>query len=153
MLKERTMSQQVAGAQPDPALIWNTMNGYQKTAALKAGVELDVFTAIGEGAGTPDELAKRCDTSVRGVRILCDFLTIEGFLAKADGRYSLTPTSAVFLDTRSPACMGSVLTFVNSPKVMANFNNLTATVRKGGALSQGLIEDEFAGWVTFAESM
>jgi hypothetical protein len=33
---------------------------YQRTAAVKAGVELDVFTAISEGVDTFGSLAARC---------------------------------------------------------------------------------------------
>ena len=34
--------------------------------------------------------------------------TVMGFLEKADGRYRLTPSSAVFLDRRSPAFLGDI---------------------------------------------
>jgi SAM-dependent methyltransferase len=143
------------GAQPDPTLIWETMNGYQRTQALRAAIELDVFTAIGEGAQTADLLAKRCGASVRGLRILCDYLTIIGFLNKNDLKYGLTPTSAVFLDRRSPACMASAVRFINSPKLMSGFSNLADTVRNGGTVLPhgGVVEEELDEWVTFAESM
>src|SRR5437868_7078619 len=35
--------------QPTPALFFETMNAYQRTEALKAAIELGVFTAIGKG--------------------------------------------------------------------------------------------------------
>src|SRR5258708_3735363 len=62
---------------------------YQRTAAIKAAVELDLFTAIGEGRDTIADLAERCQAAVRGVRILCDYLTVVGLLRKEDGRYAL----------------------------------------------------------------
>ena len=43
------MSTQGTAAAPDPLLIFDALNAYQKTAALKAGVELDIFTHIAEG--------------------------------------------------------------------------------------------------------
>ena len=144
-----------AAAQPDPALIWDTMNAYQRTAALKAAIELDLFTAIAEAVHTPDALAARCTASSRGLRILCDYLTIIGFLSKDAGEYSLTPTSAAFLDRSSPSCMASIVRFINSPKLMSGFSNLTDVVRRGGTVlpSGGVTEEEFDDWVTFAESM
>lgn len=140
---------------PNPALIWETMNAHIKTAALRAAVELDLFTAIGEGVRTARALADRCKASERGVRILCDYLTIHGLLSKEADRYGLTPTSATFLDRRSPACMASTVRFLNSPKVLSGFSNLTETVRRGTTtLPQGgVTESELEEWVTFAESM
>ena len=38
------------------------MNAYQRTAALKAAIELDLFSAVGDGA-TAKELAARCHAS------------------------------------------------------------------------------------------
>ena len=38
---------------------------------------------------TAAELAKRANTSEKGMRILCDFMTIQGFLTKQDGAYGL----------------------------------------------------------------
>ncbi len=86
---------------PSPALLFDTMNAYQRTTALKGAIQLDVFTAIGEGNTTAPALAERCDTSERGMRILCDYLVIIGFLTKAGSAYGLTPDTAMFLDRRS----------------------------------------------------
>ena len=38
------------GSMPSPELFFDTMNAYQRTAALKAAIELDLFSAVGEGA-------------------------------------------------------------------------------------------------------
>jgi hypothetical protein len=38
-----------ATQQPTPQLFFQTINSYQRTEALKAAIELEVFTAIGEG--------------------------------------------------------------------------------------------------------
>ena len=39
-------------AQPSPALVFETLTAHQRTAALAAAIELDVFGAIGEGRET-----------------------------------------------------------------------------------------------------
>src|ERR1043166_2984927 len=92
--------------QPSPALIFDTLNAYQRTQAIKTAIELEFFTAIGEGKTTAKEIAERCGASERGTRIICDFLTIIGFLTKQDNKYALTADSAMFLDKRSPAYLG-----------------------------------------------
>lgn len=66
---------------PSPSLFYNTVNAYQRTAAIKAAIQLDLFTNIGEG-GSAQSLAGKCETSARGIRILCDYLVVIGFLIK-----------------------------------------------------------------------
>src|SRR5437868_3968331 len=102
-------------AQPSPQLFFETMNAYQRTAALKSAIELDAFTAIADGNQTAAALAKHCSASERGMRILCDYLTMVGFLTKKDSRYDLTQDSAVFLNRHSPACLNSAVRFLASP--------------------------------------
>lgn len=140
---------------PSPVLFFDTVNAYQRTAAIKAAIELDLFTAIGEGNATTDALAARCKAEERGVRILCDYLTIVGFLVKENGGYALTPDSSVFLDKRSPAYMGGAVEFLLSPMLTKGFDNLAEAVRKGGtALSEGgTIAPEHPIWVEFARAM
>ena len=65
-----------AAQQPSPQLFFQTINAHQRTEALKAALELEVFTAIGEGNTTAAEIAKRCQTSEKGMRVLCDFLSL-----------------------------------------------------------------------------
>ena len=141
--------------QPNPERIFDTLNAHQRTAALKAGIELDVFTAVGEGANTPAALAKRCNSSERGMRTLCDYLTILGFLTKHDQKYSLAPDAATFLDRRSPAYLGSIAGFLTSPEMFDRFRDLTAIVRKGGSLEddRGTTEVNNPIWIEFARSM
>ena len=87
---------------PSPQPFFETINAFHRTAALKAGIELALFTAIGKDTPTAADLALRCACPERGIRILADNLVILGFLTKNDGRYALTPSSAVFLDKSSP---------------------------------------------------
>jgi SAM-dependent methyltransferase len=141
--------------QPNPELIFDTLSAYQKTAALRGAIDLDLFTAIGEGATTAPDLARKLKVSERGARILCDYLVINGLLTKQDSRYGLTPDSATFLDRRSPAYMGTVVGFMNAPALTDNFRDMAAVVRDGGpaAKSKGVIEDEHPAWVEFARAM
>ena len=149
------MNHAAEAAQPNPLLVWDTINGYQRSAALRAAIDLDLFTSIGNGAATAEELAAPIGASTRGIRILCDYLSVIGFLTKAGDAYRLTLTSAVFLNGKSPACMASTARFLNAPKLMAGFANFTDTVRRGGTQLRtgGVNEPEFSEWVTFAESM
>lgn len=145
----------MALAEPNPALIWDTINAYQRTACLHAAIDLELFTAIGEGAQTVDALAERCSASTRGIRILCDTLVIHGLLTKSDGQYGVTPDSAMFLDKRSPAYLGGALAFINSPWFIGAFDNLTEVVRRGTTMldGSGTVDPNDPVWVDFAKSM
>jgi len=149
------MTTQTQPGGPTPQLFFQTANAYQRTQALKAAIELDLFTAIGEGKDDVDTLAQRCHAAARGVRILADYMTIQGFLIKEEHRYKLTPDSAMFLDRQSPAYMGSALGFLHAPKFTEAFQNMTAAVRKGGTVAgeSGTVSPENPIWVDFAKSM
>ncbi len=95
------MNHKNTGEAAPSAKPFETINAYQRTAAVKAAVELDLFMAIGENAGTAEEIAPRIDASPRGVRIRCDYLPMLGFLNKDGDRYALTRDSATFLDRKS----------------------------------------------------
>ncbi len=147
------MSTPTHSTPPNPALIFETLNAYQHTAALKAGIELEVFTHIGDGAVTPAEIAQRSKASERGMRILCDYLTIMGFLTKSGSTYGLTPDSALFLSKRSPAYMGTISNFLSLEEISGNFHDIAALVRKGGTIAGKSVDPESAMWVEFAKSM
>lgn len=149
------MSPDAPSPMPTPERFFEAQSAYQKTAALKGALELDLFTAVGEGSRTADAIASRCEASLRGTRILCDYLTIIGFLEKADGRYALTPDSAAFLDRRSPMYLGSTARFLTSDAVTSAFRDVAALVRKGSTLmeGEGTVETDNPIWVEFARSM
>lgn len=122
---------------------------------MKAAIELDLFAAIGEGCGDVPSLAARCGGTERGIRILADYLVVQGLLAKRDGAYQHTPTSAAFLDRRSPYCIASAVKFLTHPGVMDAFEDLTQIIRNGReSLPAPATESENNPvWVEFARSM
>src|SRR5215831_3874283 len=143
-----------AHSQPTPARFFQALHAYQQTAALKAAIDLELFTVISEGHATVPELARRMQVAERGARVLSDFLVILGFLYKKDDRYSLTVDSAVFLDKNSPAYAGSIAKFIVSDFLLNGFKDFTALVRAGGpspAAAQRGVQGPI--WVEFARHM
>lgn len=127
---------------------------YQKTAAVKAAVELDVFSAIGAGADSAAALAAKLNASPRGIRILCDYLTVQELLIKDGERYRLTPSSSVFLDKGSPACMASIVDFLAAPEMMRLYlEDPAAFVRNGGSVGLANLAADHPLWVKFARAM
>ncbi|MGA9377975.1 MAG: methyltransferase dimerization domain-containing protein, partial [Phormidium sp.] len=140
---------------PSPALFFNAVNAYQQTEAIKAAIELEIFTNISQGIESVESLAQKCQTSERGMRILCDYLVIVGFLAKEAQGYRLTPDSAMFLDKGSKTYMGNVVDFLLSPLITNGFNHLATAVRQGGTVvpSEGTLSPDNLIWVEFAKAM
>ncbi len=144
-----------AAAPLTPGIVFENLQAHQRTHALKAAIELDIFRAVGEGRGDVASIAKHARASERGIRILCDFLVVSGLLAKEGGRYRHTPSSAAFLDPQSPACLASIVQFLTMPEMRQSYEHLADVVRNGRTAlpGQGTVEPENPVWVQFAESM
>ena len=141
--------------EPNPGIIFDTLNAYQRSAALKTAIELDVFTEIARGNRGAEAIAKAVSASTRGVRILCDYLVVSGLLSKDGGQYSLTVDSGMFLDRNSPAYFGSVASFMLDTRLIAPYLNLSAVVRAGRTTlpDEGTVSRDNPIWVDFARQM
>ena len=143
------------GSSVDPRSGIRDAAGASAHGGFKAAIDLDVFRAVGEGPGDVASIARHCSASERGIRILCDFLTICGVLVKEDGHYRHTPTSAAFLDPRSPASLASIAQFLGNPAMREPYDHLAEIVRTGRTVlpGDGSVEPENPIWVQFAETM
>jgi 2-polyprenyl-3-methyl-5-hydroxy-6-metoxy-1,4-benzoquinol methylase len=143
----------------NPGMIFEIFNAYQRTAALKAAIELDLFTQIGKGSHTVEAIAKAIGASPanngRAVRILCDFLAIMGLLAKEGEEYSLGIEARLFLDCNSPGYFGGAARFLLDPAITSPFNDLAQIVRTGRTTlpDEGTVSYDNPVWVEFAEAM
>ena len=140
---------------PSPNLFFQTVNAYERTAAIKGAIELDIFTAMADGPATAAELARHCAAAERGVRIVADYLTILGFLTQDGARYALTPDSAMFLNRKSPAYAGGMMQFLLAPELRRGYDNIAARIRREGTGESGLgtLAPEHPVWLEFARAM
>src|SRR6266478_1635274 len=136
-----------------PFRLFQAINAFHLTEAIRSAIELDIFTAIGAGRTTAEAVASHCGIAERGARILCDFLVVNGFLSKSGNQYSLNEHSAKFLDRNSPVYMGSCTEFLLTDDIPQNFRNLTNAVRHGGCNHTYAHAPESPVWVAFARSM
>src|SRR5262249_47263738 len=107
-----------------PERIFSTLIAFQQTDALKAAIQLDIFTKIAEGPNAAASVANAIGANPRGTRIFCDYMTIAGFLTKDGENYSLAPDAALFLNKQSPAYMGAMANFLGAPMHRENFTLL-----------------------------
>ena len=142
----------MAGISPD--LFMDTVLAYQQTAAIKAALELDVFSKIAQGHATAESLAQTTGAAVRGIRILCDYLTVRGHLEKEGDQFRLTPSTAAFLDRSAPSWMGDVVEYLAAPEMMNLFlDDPAAYVRNGGSIGLANNAPDHPIWVKFARAM
>ena len=59
-----------AAGMPNPARLFQTFFAYQQSAAMKAAIDLDVFTAIADRQSTAEQIAARAGAAERA-RLKC----------------------------------------------------------------------------------
>jgi SAM-dependent methyltransferase len=127
---------------------------YQKTAALKAAIELNIFNLIAGEPRTAAFLSQQTGASARGLRILCDYLTVNGLLMKEGLNYSLRPSAKRFLDPSSPSTTTSAVDFLAAPEMLELVMHDPASyVRRGGSEGFANIAGDHPVWVRFARAM
>lgn len=89
----------------------NVAQSYGQSAALMAAVELDVFTAISNGAGTFDEVAAAVDIDPTNAERLMVLLAAAGIIEKDNGRWKNAEDTERFLVQGKPGYMGPWITF------------------------------------------
>ena len=137
-----------------PALVAATLSAFERTAVLRAALDLDVFTAVAEGIDTSTDLAAHCGTAQRGMRVLLDCLAILGFLQKTSGRYRPTPEAAAFLDRRSKTNIIALARFAASAEKFNRYlSDPAGWVRAGGTLEEANTAPENPVWVEYAKGM
>ena len=76
--------------------------GFTQSRIFISGAELDIFTLLDKEARTAEEVGAIKNAGCRGMTILLDALTAQGFLVKQDGRYRTEASVAPFLSADSP---------------------------------------------------
>ena len=118
----------------DPSRIMQVGMGFFASKALLSAVELGLFGELAESTMTASEIAKALGLHPRAVPDFPDALVALGFLRRdgdgADGVYSNTPESAVFLDRNSPDYIGGILEMANA-RLYRFWTDLTEALKTG----------------------
>lgn len=83
--------------------------GVRKAAAIKAALELEVFTRIAEGNSSLPAFRKSTGLGERASRQLLDALSGIGLLIRTEFEYALSPAAEAYLVKGKPAYYGDVL--------------------------------------------
>ena len=137
-----------------PDLFMDAVLAYQNTAAIKAALELDLFTEIAKGNATAEKIAQATGAAVRGIRILCNCLVARGHLEKQHDQFRLTPSTAAFLARSAPSWMGGVAEYLAAPEMIdLLLGDPAVYVRNGGSVGLANNAPDHPIWVKFARAM
>jgi predicted O-methyltransferase YrrM len=90
----------------NPGRLMKVSGAYWESFPLHVAVDLDVFTLIGEGSLSGEEIAARLKGNARSVRTLLDAVAAMGLLEKRADKYSNTEAAKNFLIKTSPGYLG-----------------------------------------------
>ena len=115
-----------AGVLPDD--IHELIRGFMSSRAILTALELNVFTAIAEGASA-ELVAEKIHASPRGTEMLLNALVALKLLHKANGSFRNTPLSARFFSDASADCARQSL--LHTANLWRRWSNLSESVRLG----------------------
>jgi Dimerisation domain len=119
--------------------------GFWASKTLLSAVEMELFTKLSDRSETLETLQIRLGLHPRGARDFLDALVALKFLQRQDGKYSNTPSTAVFLDKRKPSYIGGILEMANR-RLYPAWGLLTTALQTGVPQneSKGIGPDPFA---------
>jgi (2Fe-2S) ferredoxin/predicted O-methyltransferase YrrM len=134
-------AREAAGVLPDD--LNEHVRGFQESRAVLTALELDLFTAVGEGSG-PVEVAARLHTDPRATEMLLNALASMRLLVKQEGVFYNSPATARYFtagsrDNARPALL-------HTAHLWQRWSTLTSCVRTGTAVARDEIADRGQDW-------
>ena len=118
----------------DPSHIMQIGSGFWPSKVLLSAVELELFTLLGSGSLTGQEIGDKLGLHPRAIWDFLDGLVALGLLDRdgdgGDGRYRNTNDTAVFLDKNSPQYIGGILEMFNA-RLFLFWADLTEALKTG----------------------
>ncbi len=145
---EGMKAREAAGVVPDELL--RPLRGFQESRVLLTGLELDVFTALGAGAG-PETVAKARRLDLRGATLLLNALAALGVVVKHDGVFTNTPLAARYLTAESSDDARDALR--HNLSLWPRWSTLTEAVRAGHSVVSREPADADSWTVPFIAAM
>lgn len=142
-------AREASGAVPDELM--GMLRGYQESRILLTAIELDVFTAVGAGAGAAT-VAKRCGTDGRATELLLNALVALEVVRLAGESYENSPVAARFLVAGAPDDARHALR--HNLSLWATWSSLTEAVRRGHVTLHAEMRERDDDWtVPFIAAM
>ena len=127
------------------------VRGYQESRILLSALELDVFTAVREGA-TAAAVARRCGTERRATELLLNALVALGVLRLSGEGYVNSPAAAQFFVADAPD--DARIALRHNLSLWSTWSSLTDAVREGHTALRAEMRDRNDDWtVPFIAAM
>src|SRR6516164_729043 len=123
--------------------LMNRIRAFQESRALLTAVELDLFSAVGQGA-TAAEAASRLQTDERATEMLMNALVALEMLQKKDGVFRNTQLAAQYFTEGSPANLR--LAMMHTAYLWDRWSTLTECVRTGANQQRASMEGRDQHW-------
>jgi (2Fe-2S) ferredoxin/precorrin-6B methylase 2 len=118
----------------------NLIRGYWPSRAMLTALELDLFTAVGDGASA-EAVAGRLKTNPRATEMLLNAIASLQLLQKTGDTFQNTAASArFFAETSKDNARGGLLHMAN---IWHNWSNLTECVRQGTSVKTAKPEGDW----------
>ncbi len=115
---------------PTPESIMQVGLGFWPSKVLLSAIEMELFTDLAKGPQTLGSIQGRVGLHPRASRDFLDTLVALGFLLRADGVYSNTAATDMFLDKHKPSYIGGMLEMANQ-RLYEHWSHLTEALRTG----------------------
>ncbi len=140
--REAAMRAREASGFP-PEELMQIVRGFQESRAILSAIELDIFSALGDGANA-SSVAARLATDPRATEMLLNALTAMGLLTKDNGIFRNTRTTARYLSAASPDNARESL--MHTVNLWTRWTTLTDCVCSGTAVLGSRLEDRDQDW-------
>ncbi len=140
MLQARR-AREASGMLPDD--LEERIRAFQESRAILTALELDMFTAVGEG-GAASEIAGKTGTDSRATEMLLNALTAMGLLVKQEGIFRNTPLARRYFTAASPDNARPAL--LHTAHLWQRWTHLTGCVTAGTAVEREEIADRGEEW-------
>jgi len=131
-------AREASGALPDD--LNERIRGFQESRAILTALELDLFTAVGQGASA-EGVAGAIGTDARATEMLLNALAAMKLLAKRDGRFFNTAVTGRYFCEGSPDNARPAL--LHTAHLWARWSTLTDCVCAGTAMPRAEVDE---GW-------
>ena len=127
---------------PQPDIFYQIKNGARATAAMLAGMKLDLFSPLKEGPLPAEQLASKLGVNAGKLSPLLYALVITGLLTEEDGAFSNTPETDEFLVKGKVGYLG------DAHKIW--YSNLLASLETAETIQTGVPQAKY-DWTNMAE--
>jgi len=132
---------EASGTPPDELM--NAIRAFMDSRGILSAIELDLFTAVGDGA-TAETVAAHLHTDPRATETFLNAVTSLGLLTKRGAIFRTTPVSARYLS--AAGANDSRMALMHSVGLWTRWSTMTECVRAGTAVGYREVTEREGEW-------